>query len=188
MRENTSDRVFCTWEFRITSICMNKYTTQRKTGFVAVFEILESLWIWMQVFKVFEKSLNCVKKRRKSLKVFKINSLVSTWLYDFLANKIDWLKSKVFANIDAKVHFKMWCAGTNYWVKMVLMLASFRQLIALKGLWKVFENRQKKSLKVSLNIFGLGDYESWKMFKLSIIQVCIRYTMGQLTACRATNI
>jgi hypothetical protein len=31
---------------------------------------------------------------------------------------------------------------------MVLTLAIFRQLIALKGLRKVFENRQKKSLKV----------------------------------------
>jgi hypothetical protein len=38
---------------------------------------------------------------------------------------------------------------------MVLTLAIFRQLIALKGLSKVFENRQKKSL----NFFGLGDYE-----------------------------
>jgi hypothetical protein len=42
----------------------------------------------------------------------------------------------------------MWFDWTNYWVKMVLTLAIFRQLIALKGLWKVFENRQKKSLKV----------------------------------------
>jgi hypothetical protein len=47
----------------------------------------------MQVLKFFEKSLNCVKKR----KVFKINSLVSIWLYDFLANKIDWLKSNISA-------------------------------------------------------------------------------------------
>jgi hypothetical protein len=45
----------------------------------------------MQVFKVFEKSLNCVKKWRKSLKVFKF-FIVIIWLYDFLANKIDWLK------------------------------------------------------------------------------------------------
>jgi hypothetical protein len=42
----------------------------------------------------------------------------------------------------------MWFDATNYWVKMVLTLAIFPQLIALKGLWKVFENRQKKSLKV----------------------------------------
>ena len=41
----------------------------------------------MQVFKVFEKSLNCVKKWRKSL-----NSLLIIWLYDFLDNKSDWLK------------------------------------------------------------------------------------------------
>jgi hypothetical protein len=41
--------------------------------------------------QVFEKYLNCVKKRRKSLKVI-LNSLVIIWLYDFLANKIDWLK------------------------------------------------------------------------------------------------
>jgi hypothetical protein len=43
----------------------------------------------MQVFKVFEKSLKCVKKRRNYL-----NSLVIIWLYDFLANKIDWLKQE----------------------------------------------------------------------------------------------
>jgi hypothetical protein len=42
----------------------------------------------------------------------------------------------------------MWFDWTNYLVKMVLTLAIFPQLIALKGLWKVFENRQKKSLKV----------------------------------------
>ena len=28
--KNARLKVFCTWEFRITSICMNKYTTQRK--------------------------------------------------------------------------------------------------------------------------------------------------------------
>jgi hypothetical protein len=44
----------------------------------------------MQVFKVFEKSLKCVKKWRKSLKVFKFFS--DYLIYDFLANKIDWLK------------------------------------------------------------------------------------------------
>jgi hypothetical protein len=42
----------------------------------------------------------------------------------------------------------MWFDETNYRGEMVLTLAIFRQLIALKGLWKVFENRQKKSLKV----------------------------------------
>jgi hypothetical protein len=41
----------------------------------------------------------------------------------------------------------MWFDGTNYWLKMHTF-ATFRQLIALKGLWKVFENRQKQSLKV----------------------------------------
>ena len=38
----------------------------------------------------------------------------------------------------------MWFDGTNYWVKMVLTLAIFRGWL----LSKVFENRQKKSLKV----------------------------------------
>ncbi|CAB4040649.1 FAS-associated factor 1-like [Paramuricea clavata] len=36
-----------------------------------VFEQSRSVDIRDEVFKVFEKSLNCVKKRRKSLKVFK---------------------------------------------------------------------------------------------------------------------
>jgi hypothetical protein len=58
------------------------------------------------------------------------------------------IEARFFANIDEKVHFRMWFDGTNYRVKMVLTLAIFRQLFALKGLWKVFENRQKKSLKV----------------------------------------
>jgi hypothetical protein len=72
---------------------------------------------------------------------------VSIRLYDFLANKIDWLK-KIFANIDEKVHFRMWFDGTNYRVIMLLILAIFRQLIAFKGLRKVFEKKQKKSLNV----------------------------------------
>jgi hypothetical protein len=114
----------------------------------------------MQVFKVFEKSLNCVKKRRKSLKVF--NSLVSVWLYDFLANKIHWLKHDFRKYRPKKAHFRMWLDGTNYWVKMVLTLVIFRQLIALKGLWKVFDNRQKKSLKV----FEL--FWSWRLRTLSL--------------------
>jgi hypothetical protein len=44
----------------------------------------------MQVFKVFEKSW-IVWKSEESLKK-SLNSLVIIWLYDFLANKIDWLK------------------------------------------------------------------------------------------------
>jgi hypothetical protein len=42
----------------------------------------------------------------------------------------------------------MWFDATNFWVKMLLTLAICRQLIALKDLWKVFENRQQKCLKV----------------------------------------
>jgi hypothetical protein len=55
----------------------------------------------------------------------------------------------------------MWFDGTNYRGKMVLTLAIFRHLIALKGLWKVFDNRQKKSLKV-FEIFW-----SWRLRTLS---------------------
>ena len=75
--------------------------------------------------------------RRKPLKIFKFfsdylieYSLVSIWLYDFLANKIDWLKQD-FTNIDEKLHISMWFEGTNYRIKIVLTI--FRQLIALKS-------------------------------------------------------
>jgi hypothetical protein len=54
---------------------------------------------------------------------------------------------------------------------MLLTLAIFRQLIALKRLWKVFENRQQKSLKV-FEFFGLGDYETW-LYTLLIIHDCV---------------
>jgi hypothetical protein len=58
---------FCTWEFRITSICMNKYTTQRKffklsiiqvcirykmgqlTAEQRVFKRFSLIWIWKGV-------------------------------------------------------------------------------------------------------------------------------------------
>jgi hypothetical protein len=121
----------------------------------------------MQVFMVFEKSLNCVKKRRKSLKVFKFFSeYLIIWLYDFLANKIDWLKQNF-----RKYRRKGACInGTNYWVKMLLTLAIFRQLIALKGLWKVFENRQQKSLKV------FEFFLSWRLRTLGVHTVKIKKT------------
>jgi hypothetical protein len=32
-------KVFCTWEFRIISICMNKYTTQRKMFKVSIIQV-----------------------------------------------------------------------------------------------------------------------------------------------------
>ena len=32
-------KVFCTWEFRITSICMNKYTTQRKMFKLSIIQV-----------------------------------------------------------------------------------------------------------------------------------------------------
>jgi hypothetical protein len=107
------------------------------------FRVRSGLWNpWksskMQVFEVFEKSLNCVKKRRKSL-----NSLVRNWLYDFLADKIDWLNQDFHKYRRKCAFYDVIWRDINYWVKMVLTLAIFRQLIALK----VFENRQKKSLK-----------------------------------------
>ena len=81
---------------------------------------------------VFEKSLNCVKKRRKSLKVFKFFSEYLIIRFP-IANKIDWLKQD-FRKYRRKGTFYIGCDLTNYWVKMLLTLAIFRQLIALNGL------------------------------------------------------
>ena len=54
-------------------------------GFVAVFESFEGLWIWVQIFKVFEMSLNFVGKGEQSLyltlclQAFKTGSPVSVF-------------------------------------------------------------------------------------------------------------
>jgi hypothetical protein len=106
---------------------------------------------------------------------------VSIWLYDFLANKIDWLKSKVFANIDEKAHFRMWLDGTNYCVQMVLILAIFRQLIALKGLWKVFENKAEKIFESLWKKF----FWSWRLRTLSRYT---NYVIRQTTNARQRKI
>ena len=47
-------------------------------GFVAVFESFEGLWIWVQIFKVFEMSLNFVGKGEQSLYLKSLNTRVLT--------------------------------------------------------------------------------------------------------------
>ena len=49
----------------------------------------------MQVFKVFEKSLNCVKKRRKSLKVFKFFS-------EYLISNVYNMSGRVVSDIQTR--------------------------------------------------------------------------------------
>jgi hypothetical protein len=69
---------------------------------------------------------------------------VSIWLYDFLANKIDWLKQE-FRKYWRKGAFRMWFHGTNYPGENGAYRSQFFDTWLLS---KVFENRQKKSLKV----------------------------------------
>ena len=89
---------------------------------------------------------------------------MSVWLYDFLANKIDWSKQDFRKYRRKGAFYRMWFDGTNYRVKMVFTLANFSTADCFQRSLKI----GRKNLSKSLNIFDLGDYKPC----INVLSIC----------------